>query len=336
MRRSDRRRPDDAADAATRVTGTLRAWTSTSSAAPRPSPAPSTCSTPAGPASSSTAGCSRAARTRRCATAIPLAFDPADDRRDPPDPRPSRPLRADPARSSTRATAAGSSRRRGTCELAELVLLDSGKLQEEFAKREARWEKRHPDLVAADDAKEQRAYQEALDLAAGKIPRRRSHEHVDDAPPPLTPAPPSGPRRREAGRPGRRRDRSRRPPSRRRFPRRSRAGRRWPADRRPRGGAPRPAAEVEIDLDEPLYTADDAERGDRCSSTRSATTRSARSRRASTRRSSTPATSWARRSSGSGSRRAGRPAAGPTARRRSSSRATSAGRTRRSSATRRS
>ena len=39
----------------------------------------------------------------------------------------------------------------GTCELAELVLLDSGKLQEEFAKREARWEKRHPDLVAADD-----------------------------------------------------------------------------------------------------------------------------------------------------------------------------------------
>src|SRR4051812_27038397 len=28
---------------------------------------------------------------------------------------------------------------RGTCELAELVLLDSGKLQEEFAKREARW-----------------------------------------------------------------------------------------------------------------------------------------------------------------------------------------------------
>ena len=35
----------------------------------------------------------------------------------------------------------------GTCELAELVLLDSGKLQEEFAKREMRWEKRHPDAA---------------------------------------------------------------------------------------------------------------------------------------------------------------------------------------------
>jgi metallo-beta-lactamase family protein len=73
---------------------------------------------------------------------------------------------------------------RGTCELAELVLLDSGKLQEEFAKREARWEKRHPDKVAADDAKEQAAYQEALDVAAGKIAPPPLHEHVDDAPPP--------------------------------------------------------------------------------------------------------------------------------------------------------
>ena len=33
----------------------------------------------------------------------------------------------------------------GTIELATLVLLDSGKLHEEFAKREARWERRHPD-----------------------------------------------------------------------------------------------------------------------------------------------------------------------------------------------
>jgi metallo-beta-lactamase family protein len=75
---------------------------------------------------------------------------------------------------------------KGTCELAELVLLDSGKLQEEFAKREARWEKRHPDRVAQDDAKEQAAYQEALDVAAGKIPAPALHEHVDDVPPPPT------------------------------------------------------------------------------------------------------------------------------------------------------
>jgi metallo-beta-lactamase family protein len=54
----------------------------------------------------------------------------------------------------------------GTIELAGLVLLDSGKLHEEFAKREARWEKRHPDEVAADDKKEADQYQAAVDLAA--------------------------------------------------------------------------------------------------------------------------------------------------------------------------
>jgi metallo-beta-lactamase family protein len=54
----------------------------------------------------------------------------------------------------------------GTIELARLVLLDSGHLHEEFAKREARWEKRHPDLVEADDRAEAEAYQAALDLAA--------------------------------------------------------------------------------------------------------------------------------------------------------------------------
>ena len=81
---------------------------------------------------------------------------------------------------------------RGTCELAELVLLDSGKLQEEFAKREARWERKHPDRAAADDAKEEAAYQEALDVAAGKIPAPPPHETVDDAPPqPATPTPPA-------------------------------------------------------------------------------------------------------------------------------------------------
>jgi Cft2 family RNA processing exonuclease len=54
---------------------------------------------------------------------------------------------------------------RGTCELAELVLLDSGRLQQEFAKREARWERKHPDKVAADDAKEQADYDAAVHLS---------------------------------------------------------------------------------------------------------------------------------------------------------------------------
>ncbi|MGK2852083.1 MAG: MBL fold metallo-hydrolase RNA specificity domain-containing protein [Candidatus Limnocylindrales bacterium] len=54
----------------------------------------------------------------------------------------------------------------GTVELATLVLLDSGHLHEEFAKREARWEKRNPDKVEADDRKEADIYQAAIDLAA--------------------------------------------------------------------------------------------------------------------------------------------------------------------------
>ena len=98
----------------------------------------------------------------------------------------------------------------GTIELATLVLLDSGKLQEEFAKREARWEKRHPDRVAADDRQEGDAYQAALDLAA-----------VGDD---LTPA--SSP-------PG------------------------WPRD--PEADLRAQPPHLAIDLDEPLYTAKDAE-----------------------------------------------------------------------------
>ncbi len=52
-----------------------------------------------------------------------------------------------------------------TIELASLVLLDSGRLHEEFAKREARWERRHPDAVEADDRKEAAAYDAAVELA---------------------------------------------------------------------------------------------------------------------------------------------------------------------------
>jgi Cft2 family RNA processing exonuclease len=53
----------------------------------------------------------------------------------------------------------------GTCELTELVLLDSGHLQEEFAKREAKWEGRHPDEAVEDDRKERAAYDAAVRLA---------------------------------------------------------------------------------------------------------------------------------------------------------------------------
>jgi metallo-beta-lactamase family protein len=59
----------------------------------------------------------------------------------------------------------------GTIELARLVLLDSGRLQEEFAKREARFERRKPEKAASEDAREHRRFEaliaEATVAAAG-------------------------------------------------------------------------------------------------------------------------------------------------------------------------
>ncbi len=53
-----------------------------------------------------------------------------------------------------------------TAELARLVLLDSAKLQEEFAKRAARRDRRDPDRAAADDARDELLFDEAVALAA--------------------------------------------------------------------------------------------------------------------------------------------------------------------------
>jgi Cft2 family RNA processing exonuclease len=53
----------------------------------------------------------------------------------------------------------------GTVELASLVLLDSGKLQEEFAKRGARWERRHPEAALAEDRVEEASLAAAIELA---------------------------------------------------------------------------------------------------------------------------------------------------------------------------
>ena len=55
---------------------------------------------------------------------------------------------------------------RGTIELATLVLLDSGRLNEEFAKRGARWESRHPDKAAREDKEEADYYRAAVEQAA--------------------------------------------------------------------------------------------------------------------------------------------------------------------------
>jgi Cft2 family RNA processing exonuclease len=154
---------------------------------------------------------------------------------------------------------------RGTCELAELVLLDSGKLQEEFAKREARWEKKHPDRVAEDDRKEQEAYEAAVALADGRVPLPDAvptgHEIVDDAPPPLSVAAGPSPATSSAAM----------------SPDAATVASAGVSEEVPvelGRGAARPAtldagvdveavlrgqpAEVQIDLDEPLYTARDA------------------------------------------------------------------------------
>lgn len=126
----------------------------------------------------------------------------------------------------------------GTIELATLVLLDSGKLQEEFAKRESRWEKRHPDKVAADDRKEADTYQAAIDLAAtagtaattAAATTATAGEHVATSVQPVVSA--------RAPEPW--------------------APRTHPHD--PEVELRSQPAELAIDLDAPLYTAKDAER----------------------------------------------------------------------------
>ena len=54
----------------------------------------------------------------------------------------------------------------GTVELAGLVLLDSAKLQDEAARRDARWERKHPDRAAKEDSKDEANLRGATDEAA--------------------------------------------------------------------------------------------------------------------------------------------------------------------------
>ncbi len=124
----------------------------------------------------------------------------------------------------------------GTVELASLVLLDSGKLHEEFAKRNARWERRNPDKAAAEDHENADEYAAAVALAeaganggtggsGGPGPGSDGGEHVPTRIEPIPGATPSAS---------------------------------WPRDPEAELRAQPPA--LEVDLDEPLYTAKDAER----------------------------------------------------------------------------
>jgi metallo-beta-lactamase family protein len=110
----------------------------------------------------------------------------------------------------------------GTVELASLVMLDSGKLHEQFAKREARWEARNPDKAEAEDREEADAYQDALDMARAGAAEARVSTTIE-----LDPPPPS-------------------------------AKGAWPRD--PEAELRAQPAAIDIDLDAPLYTVKDAER----------------------------------------------------------------------------
>jgi Cft2 family RNA processing exonuclease len=141
----------------------------------------------------------------------------------------------------------------GTIELATLVLLDSGKLHEEFAKREARWEKRNPEKVAADDRKEADQYQTAVDLAAAGDAGQfaspaapvaaadEGGEHVSTTIEPVPEVVP-GP---EAANPAVAEAEAEAPPA-------------WPRD--PEADLRAQPPHLEVELDDPLYTAKDAER----------------------------------------------------------------------------
>ena len=253
------RSPNDAARCASRddtrrgCVSPWRRWTSSSSAARRPSPARSSCSITERARVLDRLRDVPGQPERVDPQPDPVRLRPGDARRDAPDPRPPRPLRPAPARRQATASAARSTRRPATVELAELVLLDSGQLQEEFAKREARWERRHPDEADADDRRSARRTRPRSSsprtASAGRTPSRRSRRS-----------------QRVRGRGGRaptpRRSRpaatseatASPPTSARAAPRRQ-----WrPAT--PRPSCARQPPHLEIDLDAPLYTAEDAER----------------------------------------------------------------------------
>lgn len=68
-----------------------------------------------------------------------------------------------------------------TAELVEIVLLDSGRLQEEFAKRHRRWERRHPLDASSADAKTAASYRKALEEA--RLAEEQGHVPTSIEPP---------------------------------------------------------------------------------------------------------------------------------------------------------
>jgi len=116
-----------------------------------------------------------------------------------------------------------------TAELAQIVLLDSGRLQEEFAKRHSRWERRHPEEALADDAQDEADYRAVVEEAR----KAESEGHVPTS---IEPDPPSGDSDAVAA-----------------------ETESAPGMVNPEAALRAQPPELEIDLDDPLYTEADAE-----------------------------------------------------------------------------
>ena len=67
----------------------------------------------------------------------------------------------------------------GTVDLAGLVLLDSAKLQDEAARRDARWERKHPDRAAKEDSKDEANLRGATAEAAAADDEESAAERRD-------------------------------------------------------------------------------------------------------------------------------------------------------------
>jgi Cft2 family RNA processing exonuclease len=138
-----------------------------------------------------------------------------------------------------------------SAELVEIVLLDSGRLQAEFAKRHTRWERRHPEAAEAADAKTEAAYQRAAEEAetGGLEPGRPSHaaeeEHFPTTMESGVESPPEAGATATADSDAFAAETDR-------------AGQPLPKPSDPEEAVRVQPPVVEMDLDEPLYTEDDA------------------------------------------------------------------------------
>ncbi|MEP7361305.1 MAG: MBL fold metallo-hydrolase, partial [Chloroflexota bacterium] len=79
----------------------------------------------------------------------------------------------------------------GTAELARLVLLDSGKLQKEAAKRHARFARRNPDKAASEEKQQEARLEAAIELSNEEGTTDGSGVPVAAAPPATPPPPPA-------------------------------------------------------------------------------------------------------------------------------------------------